>query len=202
MLLPLMLATALLLSGLLAYGAAMQLIVRVMVKLIRRGPCDLGFWKGTAVMAIVTLIMAIAHLTQIALWAVAFLLCGQVSTLETAFCLSAQNFTAFGYGDVMLSERWRLPQPARGHQRPSVFRNVGPAVLFAIMSELISRRLRAETGYMIEAAGKDTPLSATGGCALFWLRGGRSQLCNCRDQGDHRECGLLLYAARRLPDGD
>ena len=35
-------------------------------------------------MAVVTAITAAAHLAQIALWAVAFLLCGQVSTLETA----------------------------------------------------------------------------------------------------------------------
>ena len=41
--------------------------------------------------------MAAAHLAQIARWAVAFLLCGQVSTLETAFCLSGQDCTPFGY---------------------------------------------------------------------------------------------------------
>ena len=143
MLLPLMLATALLLSGLLAYGAAMQLIVRVMVKIISRGPSDLGFWRGTAVMAIVTLITAVAHLTQIALWAVAFLLCGQVSTLETAFCLSAQNFTAFGYGELMLSGSWRLLSPLEA-TNGLLFFGMSTAVLFAIMSRLIANRLRIE----------------------------------------------------------
>ena len=85
MLMPLMVATVLLFSSLLVYGTAMHLIVRVVVRLIRSGSSELGFWKSTAVMAIVTAITAAAHLTQIALWAVAFLLCGQVSTLETAF---------------------------------------------------------------------------------------------------------------------
>ena len=153
MLLPLMLATALLLSGLLAYGAAMQLIVRVMVKIICRGPSDLGFWKGTAVMAIVTLITAVAHLTQIALWAVAFVLCGQVSTLETAFCLSAQNFTAFGYGDTVLAERWRLLSPLEA-ANGLLFFGMSTAVLFAIMSQLIASRLRTETAYRNEATAK------------------------------------------------
>ena len=116
-------------SGLLAYGAAMQLIVRMMVRMNRRGSGDVGFWRGTAVMAIVTVITAVGHLIQIGLWAVAFLVCGQVSTLETAFCLSAQNFTAFGYGDVVLSERWRLLSPLEATRRPSVFRNVDSRVV-------------------------------------------------------------------------
>jgi len=161
MLLPLMLATALLFFGLLAYGAAMQLIVRVMVKVIRRGSSDLGFWRGTAVMAIVTLITAVAHLIQIALWAVAFLVCGQVSTFETAFCLSAQNFTAFGYGAVMLSERWRLLSPLEA-TNGLLFFGISTAVLFAIMNSLIANRLRIETGYPSEAAGNQAPLPVAG----------------------------------------
>ena len=144
MLLPLMVATVLLFGGLLAYGAAMHVIVRVMVRLIRSGSSDLGFWRSTAVMAIVTAITAVAHLIQIALWAVAFLVCGQVSTLETAFCLSAQNFTAFGYGDVMLSERWRLLSPLEA-TNGLLFFGMSTAVLFAIMSQLIANRLRSET---------------------------------------------------------
>ena len=115
MILPLLVATVLLFGGLLAYGAAMHLIVRVMVRLIRSGSSDLGFWKSTAVMTIVMLITAAAHLIQITLWAVAFLVCGQVSTFETAFCLSAQNFTAFGYGDVAAVREVAVAQPPRGH---------------------------------------------------------------------------------------
>jgi hypothetical protein len=153
MLLPLMVATALLFSGLLAYGAAMQLIVRMMVKLIRRGPSNPGFWNGTAVLAVVTLIMAVAHLAQIALWAAAFLLCGQIPTFETALCLSAQNFTAFGYGEVMLPDRWRLLSPLEA-ANGLLFFGMSTAVLFAIMSQLIANRLRIESGYQNEATGK------------------------------------------------
>jgi hypothetical protein len=162
MLLPLMLATVLLFFGLLAYGAAMQLIVRVVVKLIRSSFGDLGFWKGTAAMALVTGIIATAHLTQIALWAAAFLLCGQFSNFETAFCLSAQNFTAFGYGDVKLCERWRLLSPLEA-TNGLLFFGLSTAVLFAIMSQLIASRLRREAGYQPEAAGKKPPLAAAGG---------------------------------------
>ena len=145
MILPLMVATVLLFSSLLVYGTAMQLIVRVVVRLIRSGSSALGFWKSTAVMAIVMAVTAAAHLTQIALWAVVFLLCGQVSTLETAFYLSAQSYTALGYGDVLLSERWRLLGPLEAING-LLFFGVSTAVLFAIMSHLIAKHLQTETG--------------------------------------------------------
>ncbi len=161
MLMQFMVATVLLFSGLLVYGTAMQLIVRVVVRLIRSGAGDLGYWKGTAVMATGTAIIATAHLIQIAGWAVAFLLTGQVSTMETAFCLSAQNFTAFGYGDVKLSERWRLLGPLEA-TNGLLFFGLSTAVLFAIMSQLIAHRLRTETGCKAEAACKVASLSVAG----------------------------------------
>ena len=145
MILPLVVATVLLFGGLLVYGVAMSLIVRVMVRLIRSSSGDLGFWKSTAVMTIVMLITAVAHLIQIALWAVAFLVCGQVSTFETAFRLSAQNFTTFGYGDVVLSERWRLLSPLEA-TNGLLFFGLSTAVLFALMSQLIAKHLQNETG--------------------------------------------------------
>ncbi|HKM52498.1 MAG TPA: ion channel [Isosphaeraceae bacterium] len=161
MLFPFMVAAALLFCSLLSYGMAMNLIVRVVVRLIRSGHSELGFWKSIAAMAIVTLIMMAAHLTQIALWAVAFLLCGQISTFETAFYFSAQNYTALGYGDIQLSERWRLLGPLES-TNGLLFFGLSTAVLFAIMSQLIANRLRTETGYQSEAAGNREPLSVAG----------------------------------------
>jgi hypothetical protein len=155
----LVVATALLLASLLVYGLAMHLIVRVVVRLLRSGYSELGFWRSTVIMAIVTLIMAAAHLSQIALWALAFLMCGQIPTLETAFYFSAQNYTALGYGDIQLSEPWRLLGPLEAING-LLFFGLSTAVLFAIMSQLIANRLRAETGYRSETAGNQAPRSS------------------------------------------
>ena len=80
---------ALLLGSLLFYGAAMALVLRAAAALIRRGYRGQGYWRNVAVMMIVTLILAAAHLAQIALWGVALLLCGQISGFERAFYVSA-----------------------------------------------------------------------------------------------------------------
>jgi hypothetical protein len=161
MLIPFMVAAVLFFSSLPVYGVAMHLIVRVVVRLIRSGSRGLGFWKSTAVMANVATITAAAHLSVIALWAVAFLLCGQVSTFESAFYLSAQGYTSLGYGDVPLSERWRLLGPLEA-MNGLLFFGLSIAVLFAIMSELIAQRLRSETGYQSEVSRNPSPLSVPG----------------------------------------
>jgi hypothetical protein len=66
MFLDLLLATGMLLGSLLSYGMATALIVHLVVRLIRTGFTGLGFWKNVAVMMIVSLVTAAAHLIQIA----------------------------------------------------------------------------------------------------------------------------------------
>jgi hypothetical protein len=145
MILSLITGTALLLANLLCYAVAMLLVVRVMANLIQRGRTGLGFWKDLSLVALVMLITAAAHLTQIALWAVAFTLCGAVSVFERAFYISAQNYTALGYGDALLPDRWRLLGPLEAING-LLFFGLSTALLFAIVSHLIANRLRAEIG--------------------------------------------------------
>ena len=141
MLLPLLIGIGAFLGSLLSYGMATALIVHIVVLLIRSGYTGLGFWKNVAVMMIVTLVTAAAHLVQIALWAVALLLSGEVSTFETAFYFSAENYTALGYGDIVLSERWRLLGPLEAINGLLLF-GLSTAVMFAIMGRLVMNHLR------------------------------------------------------------
>ena len=74
----LLFGTGVLLATLLSYSMATALIVHLVVRLIRTGYTGLGFWKNVAVMTIVALVTAAAHLAQIALWALAVLMIGEV----------------------------------------------------------------------------------------------------------------------------
>src|SRR6516162_10107197 len=94
-----------LLISLLSYGMGTDLLVQLVVRLLRKGYAGSVFWKNVAVMMIVSVLTAVVHLIQIVLWALAFLLCGATSTFENAVYGSAQNYTALGYGDVVLPER-------------------------------------------------------------------------------------------------
>jgi hypothetical protein len=151
MLLPLLLATGVLLCSLLAYAMATDLIIRVVVRLIRSGYTGLGFWKAVSVMITVTFITAAAHLVQIALWAMAFLMVGEISTFEKAYYYSAQNYTSLGYGDIILSEHWRLLGPLEAVNGLLLF-GLSTAVMFGVMSRLITNRLHFQLGPVDEAA--------------------------------------------------
>ena len=52
MLLPLLVGTGMLLASLLSYAVATALIVQVVVRLIRSGYTDRGFWKNVVAMMI------------------------------------------------------------------------------------------------------------------------------------------------------
>jgi hypothetical protein len=142
MFLPLLVGAGMLLGTVLLYGMATALILRLLVRLSRAGYAAAGFWKDVAVMTAVTFITAAAHLAQIALWAVALLLCGEVATFETAFYCSAENYTALGYGDVVLSERWRLLGPLEA-VNGLLLVGLSTAALFAVMSRMVANRFRS-----------------------------------------------------------
>jgi hypothetical protein len=100
---------------------------------------DPGFCKGVAVMTIVTLITAVAHLVEIALWAIVLLLCGAPATFEAAFYVSAQNYTALGYGDIVPPAGWRLLGPLEAINGLLLF-GLSTAVMFAVLSRLVAHR--------------------------------------------------------------
>jgi hypothetical protein len=151
-LLPLLVGAGLLLATLLSYGLAAAVIVQVMVPLSRRGPAGWGFWKDVGVMMAVTLITGAAHLAAIALWAVAFLACGVIPAFEAAFYLSAENYTALGYGDVVPPGRWRLLGPLEAINGLLLF-GLSTSLMFAVMSRLITNHLRHRHGRRPGAPG-------------------------------------------------
>ena len=134
----------------------------LVARLIRVRPAGLGLWKNVAVMMIVSLTTAAPHLIQIALWAVVFLTVGEVSTFEKAFYYSAENHTALGYRDILLSERWRLLGPLESVNGILLF-GLSTAVMFAVISRLIADRLHPQRSHQAEAANKGD----------LWAAGGR-----------------------------
>ena len=142
MLSALLLGTGLLVASLLSFSVAIVLAVSLMSREIRAGYSGESFWKNVAIMIVITLVMAAAHLIEIAMWAAAFLAIGEISTFEKAFYFSAENYTSLGYGDIVLSERWRLLGPLEAINGLLLF-GLSTAVMFAVLSRLVSGRLHS-----------------------------------------------------------
>jgi hypothetical protein len=121
-----------------ALGATVQFIRRE-YQFRRAG---VGFWTDVAIMAGVTLLALIAHMVEIAIWAVLFDACGEFTGLAPAFYHSAMNYTSLGYGDVVMSVSWRLLGPLEAAVGLLMF-GVSTAMIFAVMQRLFRTRLEA-----------------------------------------------------------
>ena len=142
MYLALLLGTGLLVASVLLFAIAIALVVSLMSRVLRTGYVGQSFWKNVVIMTVITLIAAAAHLIQISLWAATLLGIGETSTFEKALYFSAQNYTALGYGDIVLSERRRLLGPLEAINGLLLF-GLSTAVMFAALSRLVSNRLHS-----------------------------------------------------------
>jgi len=75
------------------------------------------------------------------LWSVIFLICGEMSSFDKAFYFSAVNYTSLGYGDIVLSERWRLLGPLEAMNGLLLF-GLSTAVMFAVLNRLVVNYLQ------------------------------------------------------------
>ncbi|MGB2633753.1 MAG: ion channel [Candidatus Acidiferrum sp.] len=77
----------------------------------RLGEAGASFWGDFAIVALIILIALVAHLIEIALWAAVFMICGEFHEFGLAYYHSAVNYTTLGYGDLVMSPKWRLLGP-------------------------------------------------------------------------------------------
>ena len=142
---PIALSAVTMLVSLFSFGLATGLLVQFVVHWLRKSHGKSQFWKNIAILMILSMTMALVHLIQIGLWALTIRLCGATSTFEDAFYCSAQNYTALGYGDITLSEQWRLLGPLEAINGLLLF-GLSSAVMFGVMSHLLANRIRAALG--------------------------------------------------------
>jgi hypothetical protein len=99
-----------------------------------------SFWPNFALFQMAAVFLALAHLVEIALWAILYRLCGEFAEFEGAYYHSAANFSALGDGDIVMSARWRLLGPLEAMNGIVLF-GLSTALMFALMMRLIERRL-------------------------------------------------------------
>jgi hypothetical protein len=105
----------------------------------RLGRVGSSFWKDFRIVSVVILLALVAHLIEIALWAILFLLCGEFKQLGIAYYHSAVNYTTLGYGDVVMSPSWRLLGPLEAADGTLMF-GVSTAMVFALILRLVQAR--------------------------------------------------------------
>ena len=127
------------------HALALIAVVHFVRRGIRLGYAGVRFWKDVTVVAGTTLLALVAHLIEIAGWAVVFALCGEFPHFAAAFYHSAVNYTSLGDGgDVVMSGSWKLLGPLETADGMLMF-GVSTAMIFAIVQRLIQTRVERLT---------------------------------------------------------
>jgi len=107
-------------------------------KLARAGA---GALIDLAIVVVVISFAFVAHLIEIAFWAVLLVLCGEFQEFGTAYYHSAVNYTTLGYGDLLLTPSWRLLGPLEATNGVLMF-GVSAAMVFAVIQRLVLARFK------------------------------------------------------------
>jgi hypothetical protein len=105
----------------------------------KRGRAGSDALIDLAILGLVISFAFVAHLIEIALWAVLLVLCGEFQEFGTAYYCSAVNYTTLGYGDLLLTPSWRLLGPLEATNGALMF-GVSAAMVFAVIQRLVLAR--------------------------------------------------------------
>ena len=108
MLMPLLIGSLALLVNMLIQIAAIVAIVGYLLRLVDSGRLLLTIGTDIKLVGTVLLVLFVGHVLQFSIWASLFLYLGEFSNFDSAFYHSVVNFTSLGYGDIVMSEKWRL----------------------------------------------------------------------------------------------
>ena len=105
----------------------------------RLGRAGAGALIDLAIVALAISFAFVAHLIEIALWAVLLIICGEFQEFGNAFYHSAVNYTTLGYGDLLLTPSWRLLGPLEAANGALMF-GFSTAMVFAVIQRLLMAR--------------------------------------------------------------
>ncbi|WP_030130388.1 potassium channel family protein [Pseudomonas sp. QTF5] len=97
-------------------------------------------WLNILLLSMVMLLMMLGNFVQIAIWATLFMLLNEFDQFATALYHSAVNFATLGYGDIIMSSRWRLLGPLEAANGILMF-GVSTSVMTAAVMDVIKHNM-------------------------------------------------------------
>jgi hypothetical protein len=140
-LIPLMVGAAAVVCTIFIHALALIATVNFVRNQRRLGRAGTSFWIDVAIVGQAISFALVAHLIEIAMWAVLFVICGEFPEFGTAYYHSAVNYTTLGYGDVIMTPSWKLLGPLEAADGMLMF-GVSTALIFAVIQRLIQVRFR------------------------------------------------------------
>ena len=138
MLLPLLTGMPVILCNMLLQSLVSVWCIRFYLKRFQRKE---GLFAGVLALFGTIIIILMGNLLQILLWGVLFVWLGEFPTLLEAVYHSGVNFATLGYGDVVMSVRWKLLGPLEA-VNGALMIGLSGACMLAVMQHHIRNQLK------------------------------------------------------------
>ena len=138
-LVPLVVGAGAVVCTIFVHALAMVATVNLFRRERKRGRAGAGALIDLVILTLAISFAFVAHLIEIALWAVLLVLCGEFQEFGTAYYCSAVNYSTLGYGDLLLTPSWRLLGPLEATNGALMF-GVSAAMVFAVIQRLVLAR--------------------------------------------------------------
>ena len=136
---PLIVGAVAVLCTIFIHGLALGATVNFFRRETRLGRAGMRYLIDLTIVVLVMSFAFMAHVIEIAMWALVFMICGEFQEFGTAFYHSAVNYSTLGYGDIIMSPSWRLLGPLEAADGSLMF-GVSTAMIFAVIQRLIQTR--------------------------------------------------------------
>jgi Ion channel len=133
-----------LVSGMLVQVGVVVLMLRFLSRRLVGTAFQPGFLGQTGILISVLCVLFAGHLIQIAIWAFLYVRLDEFDDFATSFYHSTVNFATLGYGDIIMSQRWRLLGALQAASGVLMF-GLSTGTLFAVMSHIFWRSRNASS---------------------------------------------------------
>ena len=141
LLIPLLIGSLALIANMLIQIVVTVAITGYLLRLLDSGRLLPTIGTDIKLLSVIFLVLFGGHVLQFAVWASLFLWLGEFSDFASAFYHSVVNFTSLGYGDIVMSEKWRLLGPLEAANGILMF-GLTISAFIAVMIRLFGRHSR------------------------------------------------------------
>jgi hypothetical protein len=136
---PLTVGTGAVLCTIFIHALALGATVNFFRRETRLGRAGMRYLIDLTIVVLVMSFAFVAHMVEVAIWAVLFMICGEFQDFGAAYYHSAVNYSTLGYGDLIMSPSWKLLGPLEAADGSLMF-GVSTAMVFAVILRLIQTR--------------------------------------------------------------
>lgn len=139
MLAPLAIGSLMVVGNMIIQIFVLLLMIRMLMRRVAEIPEHGSVWFQTRSLGVLVFVLFLGHVMQFATWAALFVYIGEFSDFATAFYHSTVNFTSLGYGDIVMSTRWRLLGGLEAANGVLMF-GLSAGALLSMMNRMFIRR--------------------------------------------------------------